>query len=81
MLKQSCLKHQRIRTSNQPKFYLDQRAVSVSTQPESLGKEWGGVRILPTCVNGGQRRHREYEVVDQWMLSGYRTVGCTPRKV
>lgn len=42
MLKQSCLKHQRIRTSNQPKFYLDQRAVSVSTQPESLGKEWGG---------------------------------------
>lgn len=80
MLKQSCLKHQRVRTSGQPKHYLDQREVPVSTQPESLGKEWGG-GILPTCVNGGQRRRREYEVVDQWMLSGYRTVGPTPRKV
>lgn len=59
MLKQSCLKHQRIRTSNQPKFYLDQRAVSVSTQPESLGKEWGGADITYLC----QRRTEEAQEV------------------
>lgn len=77
MLKQSCLKHQRVRTSDQPELYLDQRAVP-GTRHSGKEWEWG---LLPTCVNGVQRRCREYEVVDQWLLSGYRTVGCTPRKV
>lgn len=48
----------------------------VLTQQESLGKEWGR-GILPTCVDGGQRWRQGM----WWMLSGYRTVGHTPRKV